>query len=65
MAWGETTWFPQTLAAGWKYWAIVQSEGAIAKINTEKLVQSYTQAGITAKYFSNADDALIWLESQP
>jgi hypothetical protein len=63
--WGQAIWFPQTLQAGWKYWALVQSEGAIAKMNTEKLVKAYSQAGIIAKYFNNPDEAMTWLESQP
>lgn len=65
MTWGETNWFPQTLQAGWKYWAIVQPEGAIAKMNMDKLIKMYGEAGVTAKYFSNPDEALKWLEDQP
>jgi hypothetical protein len=65
MDWAQATWFPQTLEAGWKYWAIVQPEGAIAKINMKKSVDIYAKAGITAKFFDNPEDALKWLESQP
>jgi hypothetical protein len=63
--WGQANWFPQTLQVGWKYWAIVQPEGAIGKISMKKLVDIYAQAGITAQYFDNPEDALKWLESQP
>jgi hypothetical protein len=65
MEWGKTNWFPQTVQAGWKYWAIVQPEQAIAKQNMEKLVEVYASAGITAKFFSDAGEAMTWLESQP
>lgn len=61
--WGETNWFPQTLQAGWKYWAIIQPEAAIAKMNTSKIKEQYSQAGITAQYFTETDEAMKWLES--
>lgn len=62
--WGETNWFPQTLQAGWKYWAIVQPTAAIAKMNTDKIVKQYGEAGIVAKYFTDPDEAFKWLASQ-
>ncbi len=62
--WGMTNWFPQTLAAGWKYWAIVQPKAAIAKMNTDKIVKQYSEAGIVAKYFTDPDEAFKWLASQ-
>jgi hypothetical protein len=65
MEWGQTNWFPQTLQAGWKYWAIVQPESAITKMNMDKLIKDYGQAGIIAKYFSDPDEAMKWLEEQP
>jgi hypothetical protein len=65
MDWGMVNWFPQTLQAGWKYWAIVQPEAAIAKMNMKKLVEDYSKAGLIAQFFSSPDEALKWLESQP
>ena len=65
MEWAKQNWFPQTLQAGWKYWAIVQPEGAIAKINMDKMVEIYAQAGIIAQYFTDPAEALKWIESQP
>jgi hypothetical protein len=62
--WGETNWFPQTLQAGWKYWAIVQPKAAIAKMNTDKIVEQYGKAGIVAKYFTDPDEAYRWLVDQ-
>lgn len=65
ITWGQTNWFPQTVAAGWKYWAIIQPEAAIAKMNLTKIVKQYGEAGIEARYFSDPDEALKWLESLP
>jgi len=62
--WGQTNWFPQTVQAGWKYWAIVQPEKVLAQMGMERLVKQYSEAGITAKFFSDPDEAMKWLESQ-
>lgn len=62
--WGMVNWFPQTVQAGWKYWAIVQPEKVMAQMNMETLVEGYAQAGIVAKFFTDPDEAMRWLESQ-
>jgi hypothetical protein len=61
--WGMVNWMPQTVQAGWKYWAIVQPEKAIAQMNMAQLVKVYADAGIVAKFFSDEDQAMKWLES--
>lgn len=63
MEWGQTNWFPQTVQAGWKYWAIVQPAKAIAQMNMEELVKIYSQAGVVAKFFSDPDEAMKWLDT--
>ena len=64
MDWAHNTWFPQTAAAGWKYWAIVQPTKVIGKMNMDRLVKDYLAGGITARYFSDPDEAMSWLENQ-
>ncbi|HEU4390974.1 MAG TPA: hypothetical protein VFV34_24425 [Blastocatellia bacterium] len=64
MEWAQNTWFPQTVNAGWKYWAIVQPENVIGQLNLDRLVKWYLAAGITARYFHDPDEAMQWLESQ-
>ena len=61
--WGQVNWFPQTVQAGWKYWAIVQPEKTLAQIGMEKLVKIYSELGITAKFFTDPDEAMRWLVS--
>jgi hypothetical protein len=61
--WAQTKWFPAVKAAGWKYWAIVQPEKIIAKISMDQFAKTYADLGITARMFSNPEDALKWLES--
>ncbi len=63
--WAKATWVPQTLFAGWKYWAIVQPKYVLAQMTMEEAVKDLSKAGIVAKFFSDPDEAMKWLESQP
>ena len=65
IVWGDTNWFPQTVNAGWKYWAIVQPKSMIASLNMQKLAKGYEESGIIAKFFSTPEDAMEWLEQFP
>jgi len=62
--WAMANWFPQAVQAGWKYWAIVQPEKMIGQMNMEKVAEEYAKAGIVARFFSDPDEAMKWLESQ-
>ena len=62
--WGAANWFPQTQKAGWKFWAIVQPEKAVGKMTMQALLERYAKLGITAKFFTDLDEAMKWLESQ-
>lgn len=61
--WGAVNWFPQTVKAGWKYWAIMIPEQPIGKMNLEGLAERYGKMGVTARFFSDLDEAFKWLES--
>ncbi|EKD88681.1 MAG: hypothetical protein ACD_34C00399G0007 [uncultured bacterium] len=62
--WGVEFWFPRTVKAGWKHWAIVQPKHIIAQLNMEKVVKDYKAQGINTMFFSDAEEAMNWLESQ-
>lgn len=62
--WGAEFWFPETVKAGWKHWAIVQPKHIIAQLNLEKVVKDYKSQGINAMFFSDVDEAMQWLENQ-
>jgi len=62
--WGVEFWFPRTVKAGWKHWAIVQPKHVIAQLNMEKTVKGYKSQGINAMFFTEVDEAMNWLESQ-
>ena len=63
--WSHEHWFPQTALAGWKWWAIVQPEKTVGQVTMKNLAATYGQYGITSKAFTDPNDALWWLESQP
>jgi hypothetical protein len=63
--WGDANWLPQTIKAGWKYWAIVQPEKILAQSAMERLVDRYAKMGITSKFFIDTREAMGWLERQP
>jgi hypothetical protein len=62
--WAMTKWIPETVAAGWKYWAIVQPEKALAAMNLEEFAKTYASMGIVSKFFTDPDAAMKWLEAQ-
>jgi hypothetical protein len=62
--WGDVNWFPKTVKAGWKYWAIVRPKKVLGQMGVEKLVEKYSKAGIVAQFFTDPDDAMKWLENQ-
>lgn len=63
MEWGMVNWLPQSVQGGWKFWAVVQPEKVIAQMNMEQLAKDYAKMGIVAKFFSDPDAAMKWLES--
>jgi hypothetical protein len=61
--WGKREWFPRALAAGWKYWALVQPEAAVGQMNMRRISHAYALAGVTVRVFDDASEALEWLAS--
>jgi len=62
--WGQKIWFYETIAAGWKHWAIILPTLQIGKMSISDLVTEYRAAGINSKIFDNVPEAMIWLEAQ-
>lgn len=62
--WSDNVWFPNTVKAGWKYWALVQPKKTIGQMNMKKRTGFVTNGGVTAKVFDNPDEAIKWLENQ-
>lgn len=63
--WAANTWFPEAVAAGWRYWAIVQPETAVTKLYMSRITSEIGNQGIDVRVFRDAEAALAWLESLP
>ena len=61
--WSQRTWAPRAVRAGWKHWAIVQPGKVLAQVAMERLVEDYSKLGVTAKFFTDVEQATKWLES--
>jgi hypothetical protein len=57
------TWPQKNIENGWKYWAIVQPKNIVTQINMEKMVKYFNSLGVTAKFFTEVEEAKKWLES--
>ena len=62
--WIKNEWEPQTVHAGWKFWAQVLPVSVIAQMNAKRFQESAGQAGVVKKQFADPVEALRWLESQ-
>ncbi len=63
--WGDTYWAPRVIQAGWKYWAVVMPEAIIGQMNMKRFIKMYSDRGVTVRAFTDPNEALKWLESQP
>ncbi len=63
--WGETEWFPQTLKAGWRYWAIAKPEKAVADLYMRRLASNWSAAGVRTELFIAPEAGMAWLTSLP
>lgn len=62
--WGRKVWFPRTVHAGWKHWAMILPERHIGTIAMRGIVNEYRAAGINAQFFADVPEAMEWLVSQ-
>jgi hypothetical protein len=64
LGWCDSVWFPKTLQAGWKVWALVLPENIMGQMNLKRVLKTYAERGITAQFFSDPYAAMQWLERQ-
>lgn len=62
--WSQQVWVPEVMRAGWKYWAIVQPEKMVGKMNMKRHAKTFAEMGVTVEVFDDPDKAMRWLESQ-
>jgi len=61
--WTDSEWFPQTMKAGWKYWAIARPERAVADLYIRRLAATRSAAGVKTELFATPEDGMDWLTS--
>jgi hypothetical protein len=59
--WSTAVWFPATQQAGWKYWAIVKPERAVADLYLRRLAAGWSAAGVVTELFTKAEAGFLWL----
>ena len=62
--WGEDVWLPAVIEAGWKYWALVEPEKALARARMEERAEVFKKRGVTVRSSTDPDEAMKWLKSQ-
>ena len=61
--WATQTFTPEAVRAGWKFWAIVQPEQAVGKMQMRRFIEANAKVGLTVRIFPDPDAAMAWLES--
>jgi hypothetical protein len=59
--WVNEVWFPKTMKAGWKYWAIVMPEKQVAQMNMRQFAADLSKLGLAVEFFPDPDQAMEWL----
>lgn len=62
-AWVNNTWLPETIEAGWKYWAMVVPEALISQADHVQYVESFHGSGVWVTVYVDVESALNWLRS--
>lgn len=59
--WIQNEWLPRAIRAGWKYYALVESESKLGKMHIQQFIDSFLEVGITVNLFSDPEEAKKWL----
>ena len=62
--WAETEWVPQTMKAGWRYWAIVRPESAVADLYIRRLAATRNATGVRTELFTTPEAGMDWLTKE-
>lgn len=60
-AWINDVWLPRTIAAGWKYWALVVPANVLGQMNMIQFVNSFADQGVKVMVFTDDINAMDWL----
>jgi hypothetical protein len=60
--WGFNDWNPRTIAAGWKYWALVVPPEVVAAGSLIPTIESLYKLGLRVMAFADLEEAIQWLD---
>lgn len=60
--WGNESWNPRTIAAGWKYWANVVPEEVVAAGALAPIIDNLFKMGLRMMVFTDLESAFKWLD---
>ncbi len=60
--WGFKDWNRRAIAAGWKYWAVVVPEQAVAAGSLAPTIQDLFNLGVRTQVFVTVEEAMEWLD---
>jgi hypothetical protein len=63
LEWTKNVWTKATIAAGWKFWALVLPASLIGQQNMKRFCEEFAKAGVTVQTFSDPALALAWLKT--
>jgi hypothetical protein len=64
LEWSSTDWQPRTIAAGWKYWAVIVPGEVVSAGTLTPVINALYEHGLTMMVFDDFDKALNWLDSK-
>lgn len=62
--WCMTQWEPRTLAAGWRFWAVIPPKSVTGQMFITKTLERAKAMGVTAEFFNDSEAAMEWLKQQ-
>jgi hypothetical protein len=63
--WGVAVWNAQTIAAGWKYWAVVVPPAVADAGSLMPVIEALYELGLTMMVFTDLEAAIAWLDEKP
>ncbi len=61
-AWARGVWFERMQKAGWLYWAIVNPQKVVGRMQLKRHATGYKLGGVTVENFDTPTLALTWLK---
>lgn len=62
--WINNNWLPRAITSGWKYWAIIEPEGAIGNMSMRQFISFFAEKGIELKTFKTPEEGRAWLKTK-